>query len=114
MWLNTRQREESKKYGRENFVLHEEVIDVFHNKLYTTTIEKLSFHLACVRILGSMECGNTRNNYFRENSWINNLRLKKDYAEKFSKTTGIEIQSQHWGGNSQLSMEGISVEYFTN
>ena len=59
-----------------------------------------------------MECGNTRNNYFRENSWINNLRLKKDYAEKFSKTTGIEIQSQHWGRNRQLSMEGIDVEYF--
>ena len=28
--------------------------------------------------------------------------------------TGIEIQSQHWGGNRQLSMESISVEYFPN
>ena len=27
-------------------------------------------------------------------------------------TSGIEIQSQHWGGNRQLSMEGIDVEYF--
>ena len=27
---------------------------------------------------------------------------------------GIEIQSQHWGGNRQLSMEAISVEYFQN
>ena len=26
--------------------------------------------------------------------------------------TCIEIQSQHWGGNRQLSMEGIAVEYF--
>ena len=39
---------------------------------------------------------------------------RKYYAEKFSKTTGIEIQSQHWGGNRQLSMEGIDVEYFTS
>ena len=27
---------------------------------------------------------------------------------------GIEIQSQHRGGNRQLSMEGIAVEYFPN
>ena len=42
----------------------------------------------------------------------NNLKLNKECAEKFSKTTGIEIQSQHWSGNKQLSMEGIAVEYF--
>ena len=32
----------------------------------------------------------------------NNFKLNKYYAEKFSKTTGIEIQIQHWGGNIQL------------
>ena len=42
----------------------------------------------------------------------NNFKLNKYYAEKFSKTTGIEIQIQHWGGNSKLSMEGISIGYF--
>ena len=29
------------------------------------------------------------------------LKLKKDYAEKSRETTGIEIQSQHWGRNRQ-------------
>ena len=42
------------------------------------------------------------------------IKLRKYYAEKFSKTTGIEIKRQCWGGNRQLSMEDISVEYFTN
>ena len=42
----------------------------------------------------------------------NNLKLNKECAEKFSKTTGIEIQSQHWSGNKQLSMEGIAIGYF--
>ena len=37
---------------------------------------------------------------------------KKYYSEKSNETTGIEIQSQYWGGNTQLSMEGIVVEYF--
>ena len=35
-------------------------------------------------------------------------------AEKFSKTTGIEIKRQHFGVNMELSMEGIVVEYFPN
>ena len=36
------------------FVIHEEVIDVFHNKVYIPTIEKFSFYITHVRILGSM------------------------------------------------------------
>ena len=38
-------------------VLHEEVIYVFHEKNYIPTIEKRSFNLVHVRILGSVECG---------------------------------------------------------
>ena len=43
-----------------------------------------------------------------------NMKLEKYYAEIFSKTTVIEIPSQNWDGNRQLSREGIDVEYFTN
>ena len=32
------------------------------------------------------------------------LKLNKGYAEKFSETTGIENQGQHWGGNRKLSI----------
>ena len=42
------------------------------------------------------------------------IKLNKDYENKFSKTTGIEIQSQNWGGNRLLSMEVVAVEYFPN
>ena len=48
------------KYKRERimvkkcYVLHEEVIDVFHEKFYIPKIEKLSFHIAHVRIIGYM------------------------------------------------------------
>ena len=57
-----------------------------------------------------MECGRTKNDCFHDNASKNNIKLKKYYAEKFIKTTGIEIQSQHWGGNRQLSMEVIAFE----
>ena len=43
------------------FVLYDEVIDVFHEKIYIITIEKVSFHIANVSIVGSMECVKTRN-----------------------------------------------------
>ena len=49
------------------FLLIQEVIDVFHEKSYIPTIEKLSFHLTSVRIIGSMEFGKTRNNVFHDN-----------------------------------------------
>ena len=48
-----------KKY----FALHKKVIDVFHDFFYIPTIEKLSFLLAHVRIIGSMEYGKTRKNF---------------------------------------------------
>ena len=96
------------------FLLHEEVIVVFNGFFYIPKIEKLSFHLAHVRILGSMEYRKTINDCFHDNALKNKIKSKKYYAEKISETTGIEIQSQHWGGNRQFSMEGITVEYFPN
>ena len=53
---------------KKHFVIHEEVIDVFHEKSYIPKIEKLSFYLTHVKILGSMEYGNTRYDYFRDNA----------------------------------------------
>ena len=40
--------------------------------------------------------------------WKNNFNLKKEYAETFNEKTCIEIQSQYWGQNRQLSMEVIA------
>ena len=42
------------------------------------------------------------------------LILNKYYAGKFSETTGIKIQSQHWGDKRKLSIEVINFEYFPN
>ena len=56
------------------FVVHEEVINVFHEKIYTPTIEKVSFHLDRVRIIGSVEFGKTKNGYSHD-------RTSKDIYE---------------------------------
>ena len=41
-------------------------------------------------------------------------KFKERIFRKISESTGIEIQSQHWVGYRQLSMEGVSIEYFPN
>ena len=45
-----------------------------------------------------MEYWKFRNDCFHDSASKINKNLKKDYAERFSETTGTEIQSQHWGG----------------
>ena len=92
------------------FVLHEEVIENFHKKSYIPTIENFNLILFMSGCL--VQQNMVRLEIFFHDNALKNLKLKKDYSEKFSKATSIEIQSQHWGGNRQLSMEGIAVEYF--
>ena len=50
------QIKERKNSDEDVFVLHEEIIDYFHNNFYIHRIEKLSLHISHVIILGSMEC----------------------------------------------------------
>ena len=82
-------------------VLHKEVIYVFHKNLYIPTIEKLSFHRARVRILGSMEFGKIINNCFHDNASKNNINLKfimqknsaKQPVDKYKVNLGVEIDN---------------------
>ena len=48
-----------KLYKRKYIFMMETSIAEFHNSLYIPEIKKLSFHLPCVRILGTHHCGNT-------------------------------------------------------
>ena len=53
--------------SKKRFVLCEGFIDVYHNNKIPAI--EISYHIARVRILGSMEYVTTRNYYFLENSW---------------------------------------------
>ena len=85
-------------------VIHKEVIDIFHEFFYIPTIEKLSFHLSHVSILGSMEYGKTRNDCFRANASKKYIKFKNDYVEKPAKrpvykyrvNIGVEIENYQW------------------
>ena len=38
------------------------------------------------------------------------IRVIKYYVEKYSELTSIQIQSQNWGGERKLSMEGVVLD----
>ena len=59
-----------------------------------------------------MECGNTRNDCYHDNASYIYIYLKSIYAKQIRETTVIKIQSQNWGVNRTISMEGVSVEFF--
>ena len=42
------------------------------------------------------------------------IRVRKYYAEKYSESTSVQIQSQHWGGKLQLSMKVVALDYFNS
>ena len=73
----------------ECFVLHEEVIDVFHNKFYIATIEKCHFILLLLGFL--VQCNVERLDNIFTIMYQNNIKSNKDDTGKFSKTTGIKI-----------------------
>ena len=98
VWYHTRQRQESYNYGEENICYSRGSYWCLSWNIFHTHNIKISFHVDHIRILGSIECGKTRNDFLRDNSSKIYIKLKEDYAEKWKKT-GIEIQGQHWGGN---------------
>ena len=59
-----------------------------------------------------MECGKTRNHFSSQQQKIE-IEVKERLYWKIQQRIGIEIQSQYWDGNRQLSTEGIDVYYFT-
>ena len=42
------------------------------------------------------------------------IRKIKCSDEKYSESTYLHIQSQHWGGDSQLPKEGAALDYLKN
>ena len=94
MLFNTRQREEKKIMVNKSFFPHWEVIDAFHNKFYIPTID--FFHFIFIMLVFLVQCNIVRLEIMIFIKFIKKLKLKKCYAETFSKTTHIYIQVNIW------------------
>jgi hypothetical protein len=104
---------DEKKRGRvgkrRHLILLSQPIGVFIKDLYLPSLEAYTFHQPRVRILSKNGCGNLRNDAFSNH--ISSVKTRRDYAEAISAVFNFEIQSDHFGNNRSLSIEGSSVEF---
>ena len=42
------------------------------------------------------------------------IKWGRDYSERLVETFSTEIQSENFGGNNYLSIEGVALEYYKN
>ena len=88
-------------------------ISGFHTNFYTATIQNLAFHLPYVHIIGTNHCGEIWRIAFKRRELFQNTLCRRDYAEKLVTIFSHKIQSEYYGGNISVSIEGILLEYFS-
>ena len=97
---------------RKEITLLESSIYSFHNEVYIPMLHKFKYHIAIVSILNKNYCKKMRCDAFKNN--LNWIISERDYAERLVKQLDGEIQSDHFGDNASLSIEGCTLQYHKN
>ena len=79
---------------------------------YIPAIPKLAFHLPHVRILGTNHCGEMQHTAFKRRELFQDVLCSYDYADRVVARFSNQIQSEYYGGNISVSIEGIALEHF--
>ena len=88
-------------------------ISGFHTSFYIRSIQNLDFHLPHVRILGTNNCGEMQRTDFKRHELFQDVLCCRDYAERVVDSFANQIQSECYGGNRSVSIEGIALEHFS-
>ena len=91
----------------------ETTISNFHTSFYIPAIQKLAFHLPHVRILGTNQCGELRCTAFKRRALFRDVLCCRDYVERVVASFANQIQSEYYGVNRAVSIEGIILEHFS-
>ena len=67
-------------------------ISDFHTSFYISAIQKLSFHLPHVRILGTKNCGEIRRTDFKRCELFQDVISRHNYAERVVENFTHQIQ----------------------
>ena len=71
----------TKIYTRKEIVMIETTIYDFNTSFYILAIQKLSFHLPHVRILGTNHCGEMPRTAFKRHELFQYVLCRRDYSE---------------------------------
>ena len=66
-----------------------------------------------MRILGTNHCGEMRRTAFKRRELFQDILCSRDYAERVVSSFANQIQSEYYGGNRSVSIEGIALEHFS-
>ena len=91
----------------------EATISDFRNSFYIPAIQKLAFHLPHVRILDTNQWGEMRRKAFKQRALFQDVLYRRDYAESVVTSFANKIQSEYYGVNISVSIEGVSFEKFS-
>ena len=89
----------------------ETTISDFHTSFYIPDIQKLSFRIPHVRILGTNHCGQMRRTSFKRREIFQDVLCRCDYSERVVVSFANQIQSEYYGVNISVSIEGIALEH---
>ena len=103
----------TKIYTRKELVMMETAISNFHTSFYIPAIQKLSFHLPHVRIHGTNHCGELGRTAFKQRELFQDVLCCRDYAERVVASFSNQIQSEYYGVNRSVSIEGIALDHFS-
>ena len=99
----------TKIFTRKELVMTETTISEFHTRFYITAIQKLDLNLPHVRILGTNNCGEIRRTAFKRRELYQDILCRRDYDDGLVARFYNQIQSECYGGNISVSIEGIAL-----
>ena len=105
--------ESTKINTRKELVMTETIISDFHTSFYILAIQKLAFNLPHVHILGTNHCGEMQRTDFKRRELFQDVLCCRDYADMVVSIFAHQIQSEYYGGNRSVSIEGIALEFFS-
>ena len=82
-------------------------ISGFRTSFYIPSIKKVDFHLPHLRIIGTNYCGEMQRTAFKWRELCLDVLCRRDYAEKAVARFSNQIQSEYYGENISVSIEGI-------
>ena len=91
----------------------ETTISDFRTSFYILDIQNLAFRLPHVRIFGTNHCGEMWRIAFKLRELFQDVICRRDYSERLFARFANQIQSESYGGNRSVSIEGIALENFS-
>ena len=92
----------------------EKKVSNFHTIFYILALHKLAFCIPHVQILGTNHCGDSRQTMFKCRESFQDMLCWRGYAYRVVASFSHQKQSEYYGGNRYVSIEGIALEHFSS